>query len=119
MKTQQLGSDAETYARSWLEQQGLIFVEANYHCRYGEIDLVMTDQSETVFVEVRFRSRDDYGSAADSVDQFKQQKLVRAANDYLQQHDLMDLPARIDVVGIEALNEQSVEWIKDAVDAAV
>lgn len=117
MKTQRLGNDAETFARSWLEQQGLIFVEANFHCRYGEIDLVMTDKNETVFVEVRYRSHTDYGSAAESVDQFKQQKLIRAANAYLQQFDLMDNPARIDVVGINALDDASVDWVRNAVEA--
>ncbi|MBX2886090.1 MAG: YraN family protein [Granulosicoccus sp.] len=116
MKTQRIGNDAEAFARTWLEKRGLTFIEANFHCRYGEIDLVMIDQSETVFVEVRFRSHPDYGSATDSVDQFKQLKLVRAAKDYLQRHGLQDSPARIDVVGINAYEDHSVEWIRNAVE---
>ena len=49
-----LGSDAEQLAATYLQQQGLILVTSNYSCRFGEIDLIMRDGKSLVFVEVRF-----------------------------------------------------------------
>ena len=47
-----IGGEAESLARTFLEQQGLIFVMRNYRCRTGEIDLIMRDDDELVFIEV-------------------------------------------------------------------
>ena len=58
-----IGSEAERFARTFLEQQGLTFIMKNYRCRTGEIDLVMQDGDELVFVEVKYRSQSQYGSA--------------------------------------------------------
>jgi len=116
MDTRLLGSEAEHFARQFLQNRGLKFANSNYACRYGEIDLVMYDEDVIVFVEVRYRSHSDFGSAVESVDNRKQKKLIRAATHYLQAHDLLDVPARIDVVGIHALDERAVEWIADAIE---
>ena len=51
------GPATEAAAERWLKQQGLRFITRNYRCRQGEIDLVMEDTSELVFVEVRYRKK--------------------------------------------------------------
>lgn len=61
------GAQAERYARCRLEQAGLRFVAANMRIRGGEIDLIMLDRFTWVFVEVRYRRSDSYGTAAESV----------------------------------------------------
>ncbi len=61
------GASAEALAASWLEARGLKLIARNVRFRYGEIDLVMDDGEALVFVEVRYRARDDYGGAAASV----------------------------------------------------
>ena len=68
MNTLGKGTIAENKARQYLEKHGLKFVEKNYRCRNGEIDLVMQDKNELVFVEVRYRKNDSYGSALDTID---------------------------------------------------
>ena len=50
------GGEAEDAALHFLEAKGLHLVERNYHCRFGEIDLIMKDADGLVFVEVRMRS---------------------------------------------------------------
>jgi putative endonuclease len=50
------GQLAEKHARTYLEQQGLTFVEANVRYPFGEIDLIMRQQDVWVFVEVKFRA---------------------------------------------------------------
>ena len=64
---QLLGQAAENAACVYLQAQGLTLLNRNFHARQGEIDLVMLEKTTLVFVEVRFRSRSDFGDAATSV----------------------------------------------------
>ncbi len=61
------GERAEAIAADYLARQGLVIVARNFRTRHGEIDLVARDGDTLVFVEVRLRSRGDYGGAAASV----------------------------------------------------
>jgi putative endonuclease len=56
---------SEIIAQKYLTQHGLKLIEQNYHSRYGEIDLIMQDQSTLVFIEVRQRSSQLFGGALD------------------------------------------------------
>ena len=58
------GRAAEDLAATFLQQQGLTLVERNYHCRFGEIDLIARENATLVFVEVRMRSGAAFGAAA-------------------------------------------------------
>jgi len=109
------GEAAERLAETYLQQHGLQLVERNYRCRYGEIDLVMRDGRETVFVEVRLRSRQDFGGAAASITLQKQRKLLRAAEHYLIQSK--DGACRFDTVLLGSLSTTDLQWIKNAFDA--
>lgn len=112
MTSQRLtGKKAEDVACSFLLRNGLSLVQRNYHCRYGEIDLIMQDSESLVFVEVRFRSSIMFGSAAESVDSNKQRKLVFTASHYLQKHPT-NQPTRFDVVALSP--QQEPEWVINA-----
>ncbi|WP_144373841.1 YraN family protein [Vogesella urethralis] len=80
------GSDFETQACHYLQQQGLRLHTRNWHCRFGEIDLIMQDGTWLVFVEVRARRSSRFGGAAASIGPDKCRKLQAAANLYLSQH---------------------------------
>ena len=80
------GDNAEANAQHYLQQQGLIAIESNFHSRYGEIDLVMRDRQYLVFVEVRYRKHGRFGSGADTITPHKQRKIILTANHYLQKH---------------------------------
>lgn len=114
MKTSQQGQIAEDEACKFLQQHGLKLVEKNYRCRTGEIDLIMQDKEELVFVEVRYRTKSDYGSALDSVDQNKIQKVISAASHYVSKHQ-PDLPMRFDVIGFDA--SYKPKWVTNAFSA--
>lgn len=110
------GLVAEEQARAYLISQGLHWVESNYRCRWGEIDLIMQEQNYLVFVEVRARSSRSFGGALASVNYAKQRKLARAATHYLASNKRYDKqPVRFDVLGIEG-KELQIEWIKNAFD---
>lgn len=108
------GREAEDRVRTHLEAQGLRLKARNHRCRWGEIDLVMEDGEALVFVEVRYRGRDDYGSAAASVDAHKQRRLVRAASDFLARHQATGRPARFDVAAVGPNGQ--IDWIRAAFD---
>lgn len=102
MQTIQIGSNIEALVCAFLESSGLKYVQKNYRCRLGEIDLVMHDKASDslVFVEVRYRASAQFGSATETVTTTKQRKLKRAVLHYLQKHCNAHQRVRIDVVGV-------------------
>jgi len=114
----QVGNQAEYVVLEHLCKHGLELIEQNYLTKMGEIDIIMLDKSEQtlVFVEVRYRQNDQFGSATDTVDRHKQNKLIRTAQHYLQQHSkYQEFICRFDVVGVESdLKYPKINWIKDA-----
>ncbi|CAL1239060.1 YraN family protein [Candidatus Methylocalor cossyra] len=114
---QRQGRRAEDRVLAFLQHQGLVLLERNYRCRYGEIDLIMEDGPTVVFVEVRFRADRRFGGALESVDRRKQAKLSAAAAHFLQEKRL-DRPARFDVAGLTpAADGPLIQWIRDAFQA--
>jgi putative endonuclease len=115
MKTGNMGRDAETLACGYLQAKGMALVERNYRSRFGEIDLIMDDRNCLIFVEVRYRRRDRYGSGAESVDARKQARIVACARHYLLRHPrAAERPCRFDVVAIGGGANPAIEWIPDA-----
>ena len=101
------GSIYEQKARVYLETQGLKFIAANQTFKCGELDLVMTDGDTIVFVEVRQRKSNRFGSAVESIDYRKQQKWLNAANMWLftkRKQSLDTAKCRFDVVAFEGDN---------------
>ena len=95
------GEWAEGLAASYLQQQGLTLLRKNYFGRRGEIDLIMLDGQQLVFVEVRYRRQSNYGSAVASVDWRKQQKLIKTAQQFLlQEPQHRHRCCRFDVLGL-------------------
>ena len=109
------GRAAERAARSLLERHGLTFIDANYRCRQGEIDLIMRDGAVLVFVEVRLRSESRFGSGADSVTQTKRRRIIATATHFLSKlHGPLPY-CRFDVVSVSRPNYRSeLNWIRDA-----
>lgn len=109
-----IGFTAERQACSYLRAQGLRWIESNYRCRWGEIDLIMQDKEYLVFVEVRARASSCFGGAVASVTYAKQQKLIKTATTYLISKQILDKqPIRFDVFGLEGTDLQ-INWIKNA-----
>ncbi len=113
------GKIAEDAALKYLNQKGLQLISRNFRCRYGEIDLIMTQDNILVFVEVRYRKQNSHGSAAESVTNQKQRKLSITAQHYLQRYSSTP-NCRFDVIAIsQTKNNASLmnfDWIKNAFD---
>lgn len=103
------GREAETRAAQHLAARGLRLVERNFRVRGGEIDLICRDGRALVFVEVRQRTRADYGGAAASITAAKRRRIVLAARHYLVGKPASD--CRFDCVLIDG---DDLEWIRNA-----
>ncbi len=115
MNRNNAGFEAEKLAATFLVNHGLKFVTQNYHCRFGEIDLIMQDAETLVFVEVRLRSNSQFGSAASSITAQKQQKLILTAQHFLQIHG--ESQCRFDAILMDKVDAKSIEWLRNAFDA--
>jgi putative endonuclease len=116
-----LGRNAEDLALRHLQAAGLVLLVRNYRCRAGELDLVMLepDSRVLVLVEVRSRSRRDYGSAAATIGHAKQRRCSLAARHLLlTRRELRGLRARFDVIAIDSAEPPGaapiVTWIRGA-----
>ena len=115
MLAKNTGQQAEQLALAYLTKQGLTMVTQNYHSRRGEIDLIMEDKEILVFVEVRYRKSAKYGSALESVNGQKQARIIRTAQQYLQQYPSNHSAYRFDVVALNPNeNTTDINWVKDA-----
>lgn len=116
---QVLGAAAEQQALAYLEQRGLCLLAKNWRCRQGELDLVMREADTVVFVEVRYRRHTAWGSAQESVDSRKQQRLIRAAQAFLQSAPVWaEHPCRFDVIAIRPEDVGGgLDWIRNAFDS--
>lgn len=110
------GALAEQWAAQFLQKQGLKLLEQNYRGRFGEIDLIMQDGVTLVFVEVRLRKNADFGGAAASIDNRKQQRIIRTSQQYLS--GMAHIPAcRFDAVLLGDVQGNNAQWLKNAFDA--
>ena len=116
MSTRQAkGEVAEQLAADYLRREGLSVIERNFRVRGGEIDLVCRDGKTTVFVEVRLRSRSDFGGAAASITGAKQARLILAARHWLLRHG--ETPCRFDCMLLDGLEAHNIEWLRNAFSA--
>lgn len=110
-----IGRTAENFVCNYLQDQGLKLVATNYQCKYGEIDLIMREAKTLVFIEVRYRKKQNYGDGIATVTKTKQYKIMKTAVYYLQKNKLYDkILCRFDVVATSGKANGKIVWIKDA-----
>lgn len=93
------GLSGEGLAWGWLTAQGWHILERNWRCPWGEIDMIADDRGTRVFVEVKARHSERFGSGEEAVNRRKQQKIRRAASAYMLHRP--ECPCRFDVVAIQ------------------
>ncbi len=114
--TGKIGFDAETIAQAQLQNAGLSLIARNVRFAFGEIDLIMRQDSTLVFVEVRMRNSAQFGGALQSVDRSKRRRIARAAQAFLQKNQqYLAWPCRFDVVAIGPTSDQAqIDWQQGA-----
>jgi putative endonuclease len=106
------GRAGERLAAVRLESQGYRILETNFRCRYGEIDLIVEDERDLVFVEVKTRRGLASGLPEEAVDARKQHKLLQVAAYYLASHECAERSWRIDVIAIQLSRSGKLQAIR-------
>jgi putative endonuclease len=115
-----LGARGERAAARYLRRKGYTLIARGHRDRIGELDLVAVDGRTVVFVEVKTRRRQETDHPAEAVDEEKQRRVTRLALRYLKRHDLLEYPARFDVVAItwpSGSRRPMVEHLQNAFEA--
>jgi len=105
-KDSPLGPKGEDAAASYLQKKGYEILCRNYRQRFGEIDIVARDGEVLVFVEVKTRRSQRYGTPFEAIDQRKQRQLSKVALHYITRYKLYDQPARFDVIAVSWSKEK-------------
>lgn len=112
------GLEGEKLAVRHLKRLGYRIVCRNYRSPLGEIDIIARHRGVLVFVEVKSRSTESFGSPKLALTPAKQRKLSQVAWHYLQQHNLTEASARFDVVTISGTKGSPFfEVIENAFDS--
>ncbi len=111
MTTGKIGEDA---AINFLKNQSYKIVERNYRIRNGEIDIVAIDKKENslVFVEVKTRSSNKFGTPLEAIHYWKLKSLINAARVYKNAHYGFPEQMRIDAIAIYVLADGEIKDIE-------
>jgi putative endonuclease len=94
------GAYGEDRAASWYRERGYSIIERNWRSRHGEIDLIAGRGELVVFVEVKARASERFGSPFEAITAAKQRRIHRLAYEWLAQHDVHGVRLRFDAVAV-------------------
>lgn len=101
MKSKELGNIGERLAIRYLKSNYYTIIFHNYHCRYGEIDIIAQKKKLLAFVEVKTRSSTSFGEPIDAVTEQKRDKIIKTAYNFLGKYPEYDkYGTRFDVICI-------------------
>ncbi len=109
------GRKGEEVAAEFLIKHGIEIIEKNYHTKFGEIDLIGFDKSTIIFIEVKLRNNDNFGTPVEAVTQTKLKRIYKSALLYISEHK-SDYDYRFDVIAIRKDNISRcyhLEWFKN------
>ncbi|MGJ3237815.1 MAG: YraN family protein [Anaerolineae bacterium] len=115
----QIGAIGEALAVQYLRDAEYDILAQNWHCPYGEVDIVACyDQTIWVFCEVKTRRGTTTQQALTAITDRKRQRLIATAHAYLSAHMLEQVSWRIDAIAVVLHHNQppSIEHVEDALD---
>ncbi len=114
MDTRSKGRKSEEIAAEFLQQNGYKFMSKNSFFKGGEIDLIMQDQEFIVFIEVKSLGSDAVITIYETLSKTKKHRLKNTINKWLLKNNKLEVPWRLDFVGIVYDNENkfSIEHFK-------
>lgn len=98
MNKKDIGNFGENAAEKYLRKHGYRIIERNYLIRGGEIDIIAKKDTYTVFVEVKTRQNEHYGTPSEAVTYNKKMRMIKAASVYLMYKEETDV--RFDVMEV-------------------
>jgi putative endonuclease len=115
---QTLGKRGEEIAVHYLIQRDYSIIARNWHCKFGELDIIARQNGSLVFIEVKTRGGDDPGNPFENITPAKRKRLIASVYAYLAEHHLDNVQWRMDAVGIALprSGQPVIEHVEDALD---
>lgn len=95
--TARLGEDL---AENYLKKLGYTILERNFRKGYGEIDIIALDSNILVFIEVKTRSSQKFGTPFEAITSWKLRTLINTAHFYKHTHPRLPESLRIDAISV-------------------
>lgn len=108
-KKQEVGKFGETVVQDYLIQNNYEIIEGNFNTRAGEIDIIARDikKNEIVFIEVKTRNSNLYGTPAEAVNETKRNHIIKTARYFLHRYHLEEEFVRMDVVEVYVKSDKT------------
>lgn len=100
----QKGIDGELLAENFLKELGYRIIDRNFHSRFGEVDIVALDKKTVVFVEVKLRTNDLFGTPLEAITHSKIEKIKKTAYYFLTLNKMSNSDFRLDAIEILVTN---------------
>jgi putative endonuclease len=111
----QIGNKGESLAEDYIKRKGYEVIHRNYRCKLGEIDIIAKDGDTIVFIEVRTKQNENFGSPQDSVTSTKISKISKTALSFIQEKNLSGYSYRFDFIAITfSQGKPNIEHIENA-----
>lgn len=107
-----IGKIGEDMAVALLMNKGYRILDRNFHCRYGEIDIIALTQRTVVFIEVKTRTSTTFGSPVESITRHKLKAIASTAYVYRESHPDLPKNMQIDAIVIQLDREGSLKTIE-------
>ena len=102
------GSYGEEIAKEYLTSKEYKIFAQNYHSRFGEIDIIAKDKECLVFVEVKTRTNNSFGTPLEAITKSKLSKLIKTSQFYISEFRLGDIDYRFDAIEVKFMNGEAV-----------
>ena len=103
-----LGKKGEEQAINFLKDKNFTILETNYRHRRAEIDIIARKENTLHCIEVKTRSRIDYGTPETFVSKAKIRLLIEAINHYVD-NNILDVDIQFDIISVYKENIEHIE----------
>ena len=99
-----MGLWGEDKAVEFLKAKNYTILTRNYHSRFGEIDIIASENNYIIFVEVKTRTNEKYGRASEAVNKIKKIHMKKSAAIFLKENNFSRFTIRFDVIEVYMIN---------------
>lgn len=112
MNNREFGAKGEDLACEYLKKNGYEILERNKHfSKLCEVDIIAKYKNKIVFIEVKTRKTDSFGTPLEAITKSKYQNIKTGVLTYVQEHNIKDY--QIDAIGITIYPELKIEHLKN------
>lgn len=103
-KKKDVGKLGEDIATKYLENKGFRIMERNFYCKQGEIDIIAKQGKEIVFIEVKTRLNNNFGTPAEAINNLKKMHILKSAQYFLYKNKILNKDVRFDAIEVVLQN---------------